>query len=434
MNRFASKITRQGLVIVLCLVLAALSAAVAYGKYVANDTVTNSLSLNVTSKKYILETGPNFKSHMGSKASGAVKCIFGKKSDYPDIVAAYGSKSQIVDEAKKGTIKLYFDSTNKIAYVLSEGKILANPDCRQMFMNLSITEIQPDNISTELTTNMSYMFSKSKIPELDVSWLNTSNVTDMSYMFETAVTTSLDMSVFDTSKVVTMEGMFTSSKVPALSIPENFDTSNVTNMSKMFEYANCTSINFPSSFNTSNVTDMSYMFNYAKYVTAFDLSTFRTENVTSMKYMFGRVTVTTLDLNTFSNASLKDCSYMFYECSKLINLYLCGFSTTSSMNVTYMMSDWNLMGDHYSYVYTLPGVSFRGCTDGGYGIFYRSWIRGNIHDASQWGYHVEYAVQNNDGYFRACKNPNHSHANTTSLFSVNLDTSGLGNMTASQAD
>lgn len=437
MNKFSFKLNKRGIVILLLVfaVLSSLTIFSAYGKYTANGTVTDSISLNVISKMYILEPGPQFNTHViNAGLCDATKIIFGRANDYIDIVNACASPI-IVDSEKKGTIKLYWDTNKTTAFVLSDGKIMANPNSSSMFLSLNATDLQPDNISTSLATNMSQMFAQSGFTSLVLDWMDTSNVTDMSYMFRGAKCSSLNMDTFDTSRVTTMKGMFRSiSNIPVLSIPESFDTSSVTDMSEMFFYVDCTSINFPNTFNTSNVTTMAEMFSYAKKLASLDLSSFNTEKVTTMQGMFAEMNITSLDLHSFSNASLTNCSQMFSYCYNLKSIHLCGFSSKQGMNIYRMFFRVADNGSGaQARIYTQPGMSIAGTGTGDSSAFYCAKIIGPKGKTETYGYYDKWAKQASDGYFTACSTHKLS-SSTTSSFSVVIDTTNFGNMTASQTD
>lgn len=442
MNKFSFKLNKRGIV-VLFLVFAVLSSLTifnAYGKYTANGTVTDSISLNVISKQYILETGLQFNTHVRRAGLySASKIVFGYTKGFADIIKSC-TNPVVVDSENKGTIKLYWDTDKTTAYVLSDGKIMANPDCSSMFWNLSATELQPYNLSTSLTTNMSKMFEKSSFTELDLNWMDTSNVTDMSYMFDYAKFTSLSLDAWDTHNVTTMESMFSGIGVQTFTLPETFNTSNVTNMSKMFQYAKCTAVVFPSTFDTGNVTTMAEMFDQAKSLTSLDLSFFNTVKVTTMERMFRHMQISSLDLHSFSNTSLENCNEMFRDNDKLESIYLCGFTSKAMSNISYMFAD---IGDRsywekfYPRIYTLSGISIADSSYSGYGPFYRSHVQGPAGKSgvNEIGYEGKYAKQARDGLFTICQNPTHNHSvNTLSSFSVVIDTTGFGNMTASQTD
>ena len=174
------------------------------------------------------------------------------------------SEIKIFKEESLGETKLY---------VLSKGKIYANPDCSSMFLGKTeILSITFNNFNTSNVIYMNSMFAvyydngngyiNGKLGKIDgLNKFNTSNVTNMMHMFRgCAGLTSLDLS--------------------------HFDTSNVTNMAFMFYYCiNLKSLNL-SSFNTSQVVIMAAMFGSCENLTELDLSSFNTSQVTVMTQMF----------------------------------------------------------------------------------------------------------------------------------------------------
>ena len=122
------------------------------------------------------------------------------------------SSSTNVDATNNANIRLFYDSTNKIMYVLSVS-LIASRDCAHMFENFtalesvdfrnfnsiestsnlgmfsgdtSLTQIlNSDNISTNLSTSTQNMFQNcSSLLSVDVSHYKTPNVTNMNAMFK----------------------------------------------------------------------------------------------------------------------------------------------------------------------------------------------------------------------------------------------------------
>ena len=131
------------------------------------------------------------------------------------------------------------DETKYIAYIQTDGEVVANKDSSYLFQNFSALETidNLNNLNTSKVTSMRSMFSGcSSLTVLDVSNFNTINVTNMSSMFHGCSSlTTLNISNFDTVKVATMSYMFNGcSNLTTLDIG-NLNTNNVNNTSYMFD-------------------------------------------------------------------------------------------------------------------------------------------------------------------------------------------------------
>jgi surface protein len=89
-------------------------------------------------------------------------------------------------------------------------------------------------------------------------------------------------------------------------------------------------------FNT-NITTTSYMFYECTNLINIDLSSLDTKNVSNMSNMFdGCLELTNVDLSSFDIRNVYDLSYMFHSCSKLTNLDLSYFDTKNVKNMSFM--------------------------------------------------------------------------------------------------
>ena len=198
------------------------------------------------------------------------------------------TSGNIVSVDGEEPIYAWFDN-GTIYYWSAADYIYLNTNADSMFYNLTnVTYIDTDYY-TNLTENMSGLFSKT-------------------------AATSLDLDNFDTSNVNNMTGMFASSEVTSLNL-SSFDTSKVTSMSQMFAGCKATSIDF-SSFNTENLMYMNQMFS-GSYVKDLDISNFNIEKVTSMSNMFAGSQIETLDISGWYYKNVTSLSGLFSGCSKI---------------------------------------------------------------------------------------------------------------------
>jgi len=267
-----------------------------------NASVSSDVSLIYEpGTRYILEFGTNVSGNLLIPAE-TESIIFGKTSDYQNVVtdsttnpANYTINN--MDVKDEGTIKLYYNSTSKISYILSSGIISFNADSDRFFGDLrSLKNITFDNIST-------------------------TNLLDADLMFNSCVALeSLDLSSFNTSKVTSMYGMFSNcTKLKELNI-KNFDTSNVENFGGMFN--GCSSLEDLdlSNFKTLNSTKFSSMFAYMSKLKTLDLSSFQTSNATEMRTMFSSCSqLETVYVGAGWDTDLvSDSTNMFNGCTSLV--------------------------------------------------------------------------------------------------------------------
>ena len=269
-----------------------------------------------------------------------------------------------------------------ILYYYTDAEIIyMNPDSSYMFYYMKwLTWLDLNNRNASKVTNMSYMFYYcDNISRLDLNSWDVSSVTTMKSMFNGCSSlTWLDLSNWNTNKVANISYMFYNcSKLENLDL-SNWNTNKVTNIN--FIFYNCNKLNqlylswwnfsnlSLSSYNPfyystikrldlsnatfswsmydvfynmtnleeinlsgadmSNVTNMSYMFyNCSNLVDIKWLDTWDTSNVTNMQDMFyNESSLTSLDLSSWDTSNVTDMSYMFNGCSNLTELNLDGWN------------------------------------------------------------------------------------------------------------
>ena len=244
-----------------------------------NGTVGNNFTVEYTAPKdpAILVDGEAFctalKSPSGDSvydSDSSVKSItfdyFG--SEYNDVINNASVVTDVATSDSVGDALMYHvgDSSGDYdVYVLSEGAIFANIDCKYMFHYCDVlSSLDFSNFNTANVTNMYSMFSScSVLSTLDLSGWDTSSVTNMCAMFRYCNgLTTLDLSGWDTSNVTNMSSMFHICSVLSTLDLSGWDTSSVTDMSAMFyECSGLTSITVSSSkWNTAKVSGGSNMF------------------------------------------------------------------------------------------------------------------------------------------------------------------------------
>ena len=232
------------------------------------------------------------------------------------------------DVDNSGSIKAYVEGTTLTIAGNGTGKIKANADSRNVFINFSAaTSISGLNLlDTSNVTNMYSMFyyCKALTSVGNLSGWNTSKVVDMQFMFRyCSKLTSLDLSGWNTSKVMKMSNMFFGcSTLTSLDL-SNFNTSSVTDMSRMFYNCNALTSMDVSSFNTTNITYMDYMFYNCTALTNLDLSGWDTSKVTNMMQMFRNCTALIgLDVSGWDTSKVTNMSNIFYSCIRLQSVTL----------------------------------------------------------------------------------------------------------------
>ncbi len=252
-------------------------------------------------------------------------------------------------------------------YIVSDGVIVAPPDCRNIFEWFkNMVQINfNNNFITTNTKNMSNMFYYcTSLSNLNLSSFDTSNVTNMSYMFRFCSSlTNLDLSSFNTSNVIYMSSVFQRcTSLPGIDL-SNFNTANVIYMNYMFEdcssltnldlsnfniskveeiisvFSGCTSLKSINlgSFNPVSAKHLDEMFKNCSSLTSLDLNRFTNNNATGMNEMFyGCTSLKSINLNGFKTESAKSLESMFYNCSSLTSLDLSGFNTAKVTDMSNM--------------------------------------------------------------------------------------------------
>jgi len=156
---------------------------------------------------YTLQNGETLNNYFNISAT---MIVFGLYSDYESNIS--GLSGTNVDVENNGDIKIYYNSSSKTNYILSNGTIMANASCDYMFTeiyNIDLT-IVFDTLNTGNVTSMEKMFFMNLVTKLDLSIFNTANVTNMTRMFCncTALTTIYVGSGWNTDKVTSSTNMF----------------------------------------------------------------------------------------------------------------------------------------------------------------------------------------------------------------------------------
>ena len=153
--------------------------------------------------------------------------------------------------------------------------------------------------------------------------------------------TSIDLSNMDTSGIVGMNGMFENDKVLTnIVFGDNFNTSNATNMTAMFRGCNNLTELDLRMFDTSNVKSMYNMFAESG-IKNVNLSSFVTHNLDGggMQRMFLNCTkLENLDLSSFDTSSITNFEKIFYHCTSLKSLDVSHFNTSNVKGMQNMFS------------------------------------------------------------------------------------------------
>lgn len=345
MKNFTKKIRSKSIIVLLSLlsVFFVLSVTFTMSKYVIEKQVGN-ITLNLTSVDTLIP-GLQLRNTLGTSVT---EVVFGLTKDYENEIA--GIEPINVDVQKKGKIKLYVNGTK--AYILSDRKIYANPDCWHTFYELTeLTSVDFSNFETGMVTNMRGMFRGcTKLTEVKniTSW-NTKNVEDMEFLFRDCPSlTTLDLSGWNTAKVKILYGTFYNcSGLTSLDV-SSWDTSAAKNIGDTFYgcsgltsldvsnwnidkatqmhyiFYNCSSLTSldVSSWDTGKVSNMRNLFRDCNKLTAIDVSSWNTESAKDMFCMFyGCGNLTALDLSSWNTAGVTDMSHMFFSCGSLVSVY-----------------------------------------------------------------------------------------------------------------
>lgn len=295
--------------------------------YAKIDEGPNSQKPGYFTAKYNLIPGPAFKEELGDDVTTVT---FGYYKDQQMFTSGTGKHIGVTDQDK-----IYLHKSGTDAYILSNGKIMANADCTRLIADKKkLRKIDFDNFDTSKVVDMTAMLSWAEsLQSVDVSGFDTSNVTSMKSMFAVNKTLKeIDVSNFDTSKVTDMTGMFSSNFDLVTLDLTSFDTSNVETMQGMFsDCGKLQSVDL-SGFDTSKVTNMSAMFFNCLSLVNLNVTTFDTSNVEKMGSMFYECgELIGLDLSSFDVSNVEDMSSMFYNCDHLTTIY--------------SKDDWNLAED-----------------------------------------------------------------------------------------
>ena len=180
-----------------------LSVTFTMSKYVI-EKQAGTLTLNITGAAVLLP-GLQFRNTLGESVT---EVVFGRKEAYEQEIVGIEPKN--VGVKKEDKIELYADGTK--AYILSNRKIYANPNCFHTFYDLKeLTSVDFSNFETGMVTDMRGMFRGcTKLTEVKniTSW-NVKNVEDMEFLFRDCTSlTTLDLSGWNTAKVTDLYGAF----------------------------------------------------------------------------------------------------------------------------------------------------------------------------------------------------------------------------------
>lgn len=215
---------------------------------------------------------PNSSWYQGSTAKSSITNI-----RFLDTYTPTGNETESWDasENQDGSIMAYVVGNEVIIAGSGSGKIYANPDSSNMFLDFtSLTSITGLSLlNTSSAQNMSGMFRNTGLTTLDVSSFDTRNVTDFSYMFSlnTNLSSIVGLNYFNTSSATSMMCMFYNSPALVSLDVSSFNTSNVVSFEAMFMLTGLKTLDV-SNFNTSNGTKMDRMFYGMTNLTELDCS------------------------------------------------------------------------------------------------------------------------------------------------------------------
>lgn len=238
--------------------------------------------------------------------------IFGNIADYSEIVE--NNIATVTGGVSVYQVLNAEDNTYTI-YYLSENKIVAPADCKNLFNGLK------------------------KMTTFDATNLDMSRVENALGMFVdcTNLETIEGIENWDMSNVTNMQSIFYGcNNLKDIDI-SNWDTSNVTNMRMVF--FRCYNLSNDvlkgvENWDVSNVSNFYSMFKHARGLTSLDLSKWDTSSATTMSHMFANIGgLECLDLSGFDTSKVTDMSWMFYDASKLTTIYVGDGWTTKSVDV-----------------------------------------------------------------------------------------------------
>ena len=232
----------------------------------------------------------------------------------------------------------YWNSTSALTTITWGEKFNTVNVTNMAFAFAGLANLQSLDLSsfdTSSVVSMKGLFAKNEsLQSLELADWDTSKVRDFSYVFySTPNLKNYDITNWNTSSAVTLNGTFYAAGVETLDLSK-WDVSHVESFYQLFENANqLTSIDM-SNWDTSNVIDMSWMFNRAA-VTSLDLSSFDTSNVQRMGDMFSNTTnLTSIDVSNFDTSNVWDMNGMFSQ-TKMKELNLDNFNTNKVRDFGY---------------------------------------------------------------------------------------------------
>ena len=275
--------------------------------------------------------------------------------------------------SEKGKIKSWLepDGENYHLYIGSENKIFANYDSSYLMNGFTIaTHININNLNTDFTENMTYMFGNcEQVETLNVANFNTFNVTNMDHLFgRCSKLKSLNLSNWDTRNVNNMFSLFALCRKLENPNVYNWDTSNVENMSSLFyccesitsldlsrwDTAKTKSLDMMffccekllnlnvANWNTSNVRRIYSMFFGCKKLKNININNWDVSKVTEMWSLFvGCAELESIDLSKWNTSSVTSATGMFKNCYVLSTIDISNFTFSASTNITDFFNENN---------------------------------------------------------------------------------------------
>lgn len=256
--------------------------------------------------------GPTFNSTIVNKEYSSIRSIIFEQ-DVPHNMSKYPYKDLSV--AKDKSIVAYVDGdTLKIA---SDGKIMANEDCSEMFRRYGLKEFDLSTISFN---------------NFDVS--NTISMWGMFYECPASKITGLER--WDTSKVLDFEAIFLgTTNLQSINL-RDWDLSNAQYGIPSFGRSGVKEVNV-TGWNFGNQTDISNIFKDTYFLTRIiGLNTWDVSNITHMRSLFEGCGMKSIDLSSWDTRSLKDIGNMFYFCSGLESIV--GLENLNTDNINHYES------------------------------------------------------------------------------------------------
>lgn len=151
-----------------------------------------------------------------------------------------------ISQEQDGRVLAYVDASNpseKITYIMANGKIMLPDDCSSFFMEMGMNSIEGfEHVDSSKVSMMQQMFSGcGNLTTIDLRGMNISNVTHMNFMFENCTSlTSVNLSGLNTSSLLNLSAMFSGCGSLTSVDLSSFNTQKVYEMASMF--SNCTSL------------------------------------------------------------------------------------------------------------------------------------------------------------------------------------------------